>query len=347
MEIQYELLFFFSALGAFNGLLMGMYFLFSIRPVHPSHYFLGALLLTLSVRVGKSVFFYFHADLADVYIQIGLFACWFIGPFLYFYLKAALALKDKFRKEVILHFSLLVPVGIGLFMAFPRSEYESLWGKVLIYLIYGQWFLYVVGAVSIFLKNREVLSGEKSRSFRLWLLSILGGNAMICLAFISGNYTSYIAGALCFSFLFYLLILLLLFTKQRNQLLLLYPPKYGQRTIPPALEATLSTSLNQLMEEDKAFKDPKLTLPILAKRINVLPSQLSQYVNEHLQTTFRDYVNAYRIEEAMRMMRAGSPYSLEAIGYDCGFNSKSTFYAAFKKHSGTTPMKFKESLPSA
>ena len=58
-----------------------------------SNYFLGALLLVLSIRTSKSVFFYFNDDLAGLYIHIGLIACFFIGPALYFYLKENFDLK--------------------------------------------------------------------------------------------------------------------------------------------------------------------------------------------------------------------------------------------------------------
>ncbi|MEM7513749.1 MAG: helix-turn-helix domain-containing protein, partial [Bacteroidota bacterium] len=192
---------------------------------------------------------------------------------------------------------------------------------------------------------RSLLENKQTHSFSLWLLSILGGNTLICLAFITGNYTSYIAGALCFSFLFYLLTLLLFFSKKRTHLLLLHPPKYGQRKITEEVESVLSSSLKQLMEEVEVYKDPNLSLTALAKRLNVMPAQLSQYVNEYIGVSFRDFVNGYRVEEAKRMLADESPFSFEAIGYDCGFNSKSTFYAAFKKHAGTTPMKYKEGLP--
>ncbi|MEM7514487.1 MAG: AraC family transcriptional regulator, partial [Bacteroidota bacterium] len=286
MEIQNELLFFFSALGAFNGLLMGAYFLCFVKPKHPSHLFLGALLLAVSVRVGKSVFFYFHDDLALIYVQLGLFACWFIGPFLYFYVKAALEVEERLKKEALIHLAILLPVALGLFLAFPRSENPFLWSEVFIYLIYGQWFLYVAGTWWVYIKNRSLLENKQTHSFSLWLLSILGGNTLICLAFITGNYTSYIAGALCFSFLFYLLILLLFFSKKRTHLLLLHPPKYGQRKLSEEIESALSFSLKQLMEEEEIYKDPNLNLTALAKRLNVMPAQLSQYVNEHIGVSF-------------------------------------------------------------
>lgn len=94
MEVSRELLFFFSALGAFNGLLMALYFIFIAKPKHISNVFLGLFLLMLSIRIGKSVFFYFNPDLAFSYLQFGLTGCLFIGPFLYFYVKSVVSKTD-------------------------------------------------------------------------------------------------------------------------------------------------------------------------------------------------------------------------------------------------------------
>ena len=86
MNIGKELLFFFSALGAFNGLILSLYFSFFNSKKYLCNYFLGALLFALSVRIGKSVFVYFDGTLPKIYLQIGLSACFFIGPFLYCFL---------------------------------------------------------------------------------------------------------------------------------------------------------------------------------------------------------------------------------------------------------------------
>ncbi|MEM9858038.1 MAG: AraC family transcriptional regulator, partial [Bacteroidota bacterium] len=80
MELSRELLFFFSALGAFNGLVIGLYFLLVAKPRAASNYFLGLLLLALSIRIGKSVIYYFNPDLAGIYLQLGISGCLFIGP---------------------------------------------------------------------------------------------------------------------------------------------------------------------------------------------------------------------------------------------------------------------------
>ena len=87
MNFYYQIIFFFSALGAFNGFLLSLYFALISKKKKFSNYFLALLLLMLSVRITKSVFSIFNPDLSNVFIQIGLSACILIGPFLFLYLK--------------------------------------------------------------------------------------------------------------------------------------------------------------------------------------------------------------------------------------------------------------------
>ncbi|WP_299247825.1 helix-turn-helix transcriptional regulator [uncultured Aquimarina sp.] len=346
MDIQSQLLFFFSALGAFNGIIVALFFLFYVKPSHKSHTFLGLLLLALSVRIGKSVFFYFNDDLADVYIQIGLFACWFIGPLLFFYVKTALEIIDTISKRLKIHFAILVIIALILFLVFPRSDYEKIWFTIFIYFIYAQWAIYVVASGYIIWKNYEKIKQVKKGSitFRFWFLSVYVGNAIICLAFITGNYTSYIVGALSFSFVFYLLVLLLLFAKKRNELIFLNPPRYREKRIDNDKAEQLIIHLEQLITENDFYKNPDITLSKIAKKLNILPTKLSLLLNDNMKISFSDYLNGKRIEAAQKMIRNKVDYSFEAIGYDCGFNSKSAFYAAFKKHTGTTPLKYSKSI---
>ncbi|WP_025741415.1 helix-turn-helix domain-containing protein [Aquimarina pacifica] len=344
MEISRELLFFISAIGAFNGLVIGLYFVFFGKPKHRSHAFLGGLLLALSVRIGKSVFYYFNADLASFYIQFGLFACWFIGPFLFFYIKYATTDKEVKRKEWILHLIIVMALGCTLFLMFPREKYIDLWFNVFIYIIYYQWLIYLFAAGILLFKAFKIFKkeGRKKRNFELWILSIYVGNVIIWIVFNTASYTSYILGAISFSFIFYLLILLLLFSKERSKLLLKDPPKYGGKKIPQSEANRLIALLESLMFKEKLYRDSNITLSEVAKKLNILPNKLSQLLNEKLGKSFPSFLNYYRIEEAKELIKSNKVFSLESIGYDCGFSSKSAFYSAFRKQTGTTPSKYKE-----
>lgn len=97
---------------------------------------------------------------------------------------------------------------------------------------------------------------------------------------------------------------------------------------------------------EKPYLNPDLSLHQLAEMIKLPPYQLSQLINESLQTTFFELVNQYRIEEFKNRMKdhANSHLSILGIAMDSGFSSKSGFYKAFKKETGMSPSEYKSTL---
>ena len=101
--------------------------------------------------------------------------------------------------------------------------------------------------------------------------------------------------------------------------------------------------LNTLMQMQKPFLIPDLTINQLSKQFNVPINELSSYLNTVEKRNFNDYVNAYRIAEFKQEVNKpeNAHYTLLSIGLDCGFNSKSTFNRAFKKVEGKSPSQWK------
>ena len=95
MEINQQLLFFFSGLGAFNGLLLSGYFFFYRRPKKLSNTFLGILLLALSLRTGKSVLLNFNPEISKIILQIGLTGMFFYWPCIIFLFKVRNRKRSK------------------------------------------------------------------------------------------------------------------------------------------------------------------------------------------------------------------------------------------------------------
>ncbi|MBL7885950.1 MAG: helix-turn-helix transcriptional regulator [Flavobacterium sp.] len=103
-------------------------------------------------------------------------------------------------------------------------------------------------------------------------------------------------------------------------------------------------SFEHLIHNQKRFLDSDLTLDAIAEELNLSKSYLSRTINAELGTGFVEYVNSLRIEEAKSYLINPdfSNYTLEAIGLEAGFNSKSAFYSSFKKITGLTPSEFKK-----
>ncbi|MFH6946337.1 helix-turn-helix domain-containing protein [Flavobacterium sp. FlaQc-50] len=118
----------------------------------------------------------------------------------------------------------------------------------------------------------------------------------------------------------------------------------------PALKENESNEelvkLRKYMIEEKPFLNPSLTIQDVSKGIEIPVRDLSLLINHKLEQHFYDFVNTYRIENAMEILKdvAKSKVTVLEILYDVGFNSKSSFNTAFKKHTGSTPTDYRKSL---
>jgi len=97
------------------------------------------------------------------------------------------------------------------------------------------------------------------------------------------------------------------------------------------------------IEADKIYLEPSITLTALAKKLHIPNRYLSQIINETFNLNFCDFINRYRVEYSkpyLSKLEDGKKNILE-IAYMVGFNSKSSFNQAFKKHTGVTPSEFR------
>ena len=108
----------------------------------------------------------------------------------------------------------------------------------------------------------------------------------------------------------------------------------------------LKFKIPEMMEEDKPFLDPDLTLARFSAALKASPAAVSGIINREFHCNFSDYVNQYRVNEAKKLLKDPSyqHYKLEAIGTEAGFSNKVSFNRVFKKHTGSTPSQLKASV---
>jgi AraC-like DNA-binding protein len=106
----------------------------------------------------------------------------------------------------------------------------------------------------------------------------------------------------------------------------------------------LAKRIIALMEQEKLYQETDLTLHQLAGKLKVPTYQVSQALNEGMRKNFYDLVNGYRVEEAKRLLldAKNSNYTILSVGFEAGFNSKTTFNTVFKKFTGLTPTEFRD-----
>ena len=106
----------------------------------------------------------------------------------------------------------------------------------------------------------------------------------------------------------------------------------------PDVEARLS----QLMAQEQLYREPALTIGQLAKRSGYPEYLVSAVINRRFDGHFWDYINRQRIEAASaHLADADDARTILDIAYACGFTSKSTFNAAFKRQLGRTPSAYR------
>lgn len=96
--------------------------------------------------------------------------------------------------------------------------------------------------------------------------------------------------------------------------------------------------------KNKLYLNPLLSMETVTDELDISKSHLSKLINSYSQFNFSDFINFLRVEQAKKFLsnHEFSEYTIVAIGLECGFNSKSTFYSAFKKFTGETPTTFRE-----
>lgn len=96
------------------------------------------------------------------------------------------------------------------------------------------------------------------------------------------------------------------------------------------------------VETQQPYLDPELTIAGLSDQIAMTPREVSELLNQSLGLHFFDFVNGHRIRHAQRRLIDRPDQSILEILLESGFNSKSSFNTAFKKHVGMTPSAFRK-----
>lgn len=335
MKTTSEVLFLLSAAGTLNGLILAIYLIATKRQRSIEHFFLAILLLLFSIRIGKSTFLYFNPALAKTYLQIGVSACMLIGPVLVCYIKSAASLPKKVPRTWLMALACLTTITLCGGILYPYVSFPTAWRNFVIpYIVYLTWIVSTVLSCHIFWKNRAALGQHRL------LIFVLFGNCLILTSYII-SYTdmlpgSYISGSIMYSLLLYLSVFLYLNYRKSKSI-----ESYAKRKIPTEQATKLLDRLKELVVIKQLYADPDIRIGQLAQLLHIPPHQLSQLLNDNVGKSFSDYINSHRIDAAAKILIQSPHIRIEEIGYDVGFNSKSSFFSAFKKFKQVTPLKYR------
>jgi AraC-like DNA-binding protein len=283
-----------------------------------------------------------------------------IGPLLYFYVRSLLDTEFTLRRRDWLHF-LPFPVAV-LCSILVFQQYDPF----LIYKFRGR-FLF---SGSVLIQNLAYLVASFNilRSYGLTFRSFLSYIDNIKLAwvrfFISGYVVLWIIQLQLFlawdaiesppwcpyARSLYFLTTFVLFNGMvyiglRKPEIFHQGQKYQGSLLNKSDKEQYQEKLSSLMNQEKLYLSPALSLTEIAQRLDIAPRYVSQIINETCQQNFHEFVNRYRVEESKRLMAQQNQYlNILGIALDAGFNSKSAFNKAFKRNTGMTPKEFKKRL---
>lgn len=111
-------------------------------------------------------------------------------------------------------------------------------------------------------------------------------------------------------------------------------------------EEKIYQKLKYLLNTEKIYKQPDISVGKLAKKLKTNTSYLSVIINSRFEESFKTLINNYRINEARRLLRSSeySNYSIEGIAEEVGYQSRSTFYQSFKQITGLTPTQYVKNI---
>lgn len=118
--------------------------------------------------------------------------------------------------------------------------------------------------------------------------------------------------------------------------------KYKTSTLTDSEQLTIFQKLNRLFEEKKIYQEPKLQLSDVADALNISTHSLSQTINSTTGKPFYDFVNSYRVRHLQQLLAdpEQQKFTILAMGFESGFNSKASLNRVFRQETGLSPSEY-------
>lgn len=272
-------------------------------------------------------------------------------PLYFLYVRAVCYYNFKLHKKHILHTVLF----FGFLLLFIIENEIEAYFETFQTISKLQYHGYIIGIFYTLYNFKKVYQENYSNNYNLiykWLLQttilFLIGNSFVTIRELISENSPFLINLNFFISLFALGVISWFVLKALYQPVLFVGIDMEINPTRPAPSTSQNEpeELQQLlvyMQTEKPYLDDQLTLRKLALGVDFSEKELSQLINQHTGKHFFDYVNAFRIQEAQKLLVESSKLTVLEILYQVGFNSKSSFYTAFKKETGQTPTEFRKS----
>jgi AraC-like DNA-binding protein len=284
-----------------------------------------------------------------------------VGPLLYLYLRKYLTNRFFYLKSDISHvlLFLFVLVPFVVFAIVESTNYSASFVDYrYIYCFITYDFLYIVLSLILIIRYRNIPTAERRPLF--WPIFLFSGNLglkivnsaiffiwVVCPARMLNFYASRLYFMMNpFSFILYMMVFIifinvLIFFTLRGIQVVSHQSKYRYSRLSPEGKGLFEKKIREWMEKERPYLDPLLSLDGMALSLGISNKDLSQILNECFTLNFADFINSYRVKEAIRLLENDTENrTILDISLDAGFNAKSTFNLVFKKHTGVSPREY-------
>ncbi len=358
------------AIGATQGVIYGIILLKKTVKSNAANKFLAFILFFFSYRLLVEICKLFGYGFYDFWYHLFIEFNWIYGALIYFFVKASVTSKFKFQlKKDWIHF---LPVFIEFIWSNFIKSQNFYWDGTreslswLGYYGYVIWMHYptmftISGFLIIFYASKSYwLIEQKIQQNLVFIDKVLWIKRVL---FVLKYYAA---------FLMAIVFIDLLFFDYAFQKLYSYPLYIGMAIITYWLGLEgfnrrnttiiktqniisdkekeqleeIALALKRLMNEDKIYTNPDLSLTVLSKKLAVKPYLTTKCLNIIYEKKFNDFVNSYRIKALQELLRnpENNRFTLLSLAFEVGFNSKSSFNRAVKKITGKSPKDLKSTI---
>lgn len=351
----------------FQSVLLSVFFFRNDKGNKLSNKILGAFLSVLAVTI---IFSFTRQNslgntlIADKYQAFYLVVefNYLLGPLLYFYVKSLVDKNFKIRPVYIIHFiPFLVLTGLVAFILifwyffyFPLSLQRFLVSIHFRELDMSMIVIHLMSYnIACLIPVVRIIKSDKPPSEALqvlWLKFLLPACTVLLMikAFIYISILLYgvsdlmVYSNILYSILLFIFIYWISYYTLKNPETFSFSKKYQKSELKDSEIEELRKRVICFIEENKIYLEPSLTITQLSKKLSIPVPYLSRVINESFNLNFCDFINRYRIEESKQHLKSISTTkkTILEIAYTVGFNSKSSFYEAFKKQTGIIPTEF-------
>jgi AraC-like DNA-binding protein len=354
-------------LGFFQGAIMSMLLLFSKKRSRPNR-LLGVLILLialacLNLYLFESPWFTNNPVLNLLGNLIPLVIIMPVGPLLYFYVKSTIDPTFRITRKERSHFlPVIIDLGhqlttvvflTGLLLDFSVPDPAS-WGRFIdgynVYADIPRW-----GSITVYLwLSARYLAGvgpEKS-SYSQWMRQFIRLFLVFqiiwfvyLVPYVIPSLTDKVLDAVDWYPVYIPLVVLIYCLGIKGHLMAPEEVPVARKSVTPPSEELVGEAvplLKKAMEQDRLYLDPELNLAVLSRHTGLPQKTISLVLNQHLQKSFNEFVNGYRVEAFKQNIRQlqQDNMTILAMAFDAGFNSQATFQRAFRSNTGMSPREY-------